>query len=297
MFTAFIVLFMPVVSAGGVDPIPAPELGRVIYHCKSPLAAPLPEKHVWLLKQWHADPGVDTHDLKKAKKLPQAANQTAVYRQLDQWIGKQLLKTLIAEGCSGELTVESKLNFNGWTAESLQVEAGKIGFDQLVAHVPLKLEAKYGAKLRTLCGDDDLLIREHLRAFSDVRGTYGFMSRLLQHKDDPERAKVYLEGVIELYKLPPKTNIRLALDRLRKELRDAMDRLHAALDRRNDRVVSTIKAVGNGPVGVVYGGIHALGIIKRLETLGIGCSVIEPAGYRNDEAALMEQLETAISKL
>jgi hypothetical protein len=297
MFTAFILYLTSFAVAGSAGLFASPELGSVVAQCKSISDTSRPGPHIWLMKQWHADPGIDTRDSVHAKDLPQAANQTAIYRQLDRWISNGLVKTVIAEGCAGELTRESKAKFNGWTVQDLEKGATKPGFDEVVTLVPLKLEAKYGTRLRTLCGDEDGMIRAHLRAFSDVRGTYGFLSRLIQHKADPERAKTYLEGVIELYKLPPTTTSEQAIERLKKELREAMSRLNVALERRNDQLMATIQRAGKEPVAVVYGGMHAAGLIKRLESAGVGCSVIEPAGYRNDEAALLEQLEAAISKL
>ena len=141
--------------------------GREVARCQ-PAGAPgalSSAKHIWILKQWHVAPGVDTRDRIKAKELPQAANQTAIYQQLDQWVKAHLLDTVIAEGCSGELTINSNIRFNGWSVQDLASVAHAPGFDQdVISHVPMKLEAKYGDQVRTICGDDEDLLQKKLAA-------------------------------------------------------------------------------------------------------------------------------------
>ena len=39
------------------------------------------------------------------------------------------------------------------------------------------------------------------------------------------------------------------------------------------------------------------GLVERLEKRGIGCAVVEPVGYRNDEARMLEQLRAALANL
>ena len=295
MFTLLILAIAAMPSSMASTITIQPAYGQAVAECKTPAAG---SRHVWIFKQWHADPGIDTHDRAKAKALPQAPNQTAIFRQLDSWVGSGALKALVAEGCTGELNRSSKARFNGWSIHDLEAVSTQPHFDdEIVASIPEKLEAKYGGKLRTLCGDDDALIREHLMAFSDVRGTYGFLSRLLQLKNDPARARNYLDGVIELYKLPKTTTQEQAVSRLKTELHVAVERLKSALDKRNQKVVSVIQSLPEDEVAVVYGGIHAPGLLRLLESKGLGCTVVEPAGYHNNEAALMEQLEKAVKDL
>lgn len=269
-----------------------PKLAKVTARCKPASGAP----RVWIFKQWHADPRIETKESGSSLELPQAANQTAIFTQLDRWISGGKLKTVVAEGCTGELTRDSQVRINGWSVGELQSKSKLPGFEGLVTSVPMKLEARHASRIRTLCGDDDAMIKEHLRAFSDVRGTFGFLSRLTQHQGDPARARTYLEGVIELYRLPKDTTVPQALSRLRLELKQAMSRLHEALDRRNDKVIGVVGTVKEPEVAVVYGGVHAKGLVKKLEEKGLPCSVVEPAGYGNDEVALLEQLDQAIAR-
>jgi hypothetical protein len=288
-------LLVPVAAqAHGIEGGVSPELGRIVARCSHSRAG---SPEVVLFKQWHADASVDTHARSKAAGLPQAANQTAIFRQLDRWVRRGSLRTIVAEGCQGELDRASPVKFNGWSVRELEAESGRPGFDAIVASVPEKLEARYGTRLRVVCGDDPSLIREHQLALSDLRGAYGFLTRLDQYRDDPAKTRLYLGGVIEAYHLAPDTTAAQARERLKKALREGMERMHQALDRRNEAVISAIRRAGSGPIGVVYGGAHAPGLLEKLDRQGFRCSVIEPAGYRNDEAKLMEELEAAIRKL
>jgi hypothetical protein len=293
MFTASIWLLFAIQAQAATPLEVEPSNGQAVLECRHPVEGSV---HVWIFKQWHADPSIDTHDPAKARALPQAANQTAIFKQLDRWVGAKKIKTVVAEGCSGELTRASKTKWNGWTVQDLMPVANGPRYDEIVANVPEKLEAKYFHSLHVLCGDDDALIRAHLLAFSDVRGAYGFLSRLVQYKEDPAQARKYLDGVIEVFKLPPSTTLEEALTRMRSELSRSMARLHAALDKRNEKLLSVIQSSKDKEIAVVYGGLHAPGLVSLLEGKGIGCTVVEPTGYQNDEAELVKQLDEAVKK-
>jgi hypothetical protein len=284
-------------GSGSVFASLAPDLDSQFGKVSARCAASDGKPRVWIFKQWHANAALDTHDRAKGKDLPQAANQAAIFRQLDRWVSAGKIGTVVAEGCAGELTRESQTRFNGWNAHELESESGKSGYaDEIVSSVPLKLEARYGGRVRTLCGDTDALIRENLLAFSDARGIVGFLTRLEQHKNDPVRAKTYLDGVIELYKLPADTSLQQSVVRLNTELRKAVARIHAAIDKRNESAMRAILDSGAQQIAVVYGGMHAAGLKALLEKRGAACEVVEPAGYQNDEGALLEQLDAWIAK-
>lgn len=294
MFTSLIWLLFAASPSYASQPSLQAALGQAVAQCK---AVPAGAQHVWIFKQWHADAGVDTHDRAKARAMPQVTNQIAIYRQLDEWIGAGALKTLVAEGCSGELTRASKLRINGWSVGELEAESKKPHYDEIVTSIPEKLEAKYGEKLRTLCGDDDALIREQNLTSSDIRGTFGFLSRLMQFKNDPGRVRNYLDGVIELYKLPKTTTSGQAVIRLKTELRNAIGRFRAVIEKRNEQAVSVIRSSHESQVAIVFGGAHAPGLMRALESKAIGCTVVEPEGYQNNEALLIEDLEQALKKM
>src|SRR4051794_28584813 len=89
-----------------------PLWGKETFQCHAKDAAGA--KRVWIFKQWHPAPEVNTRDLTKAKALPQRENLEFIYRQLDSWIRDGKLGALVAEGCSGEITPASNLRVNGW---------------------------------------------------------------------------------------------------------------------------------------------------------------------------------------
>lgn len=297
MLISFIALalFSPLVSAAS-DLAPDPKLGRIVAQCKPPASATA--KHVWIFKQWHLAPSVNTKaPPSQAQPIPQEKNQTAIYRQLDQWIEKDQIREIYAEGCSGELTEASDFSFNGWTFDDLKQKAAETSYAEIVTHIPLKLEAKFGSKLRTRCGDDLALLKSNDLAFSDARGTLGFLTRISQYKNDPVRVKTYLEGAIELYRLPKSATPEKAIARLKSALKSAIGRIKESVEKRNATLIKAIRSSDETKVAVVFGGIHANGIVKQLEAAGIGCSVVSPVGYEDDESKLLEQLETSIREL
>ena len=270
-----------------------PAQGRVVERCQAKSSP----RQVWLFKQWHLPPSVDTHAAGASGTRPQAANQTAIYRQLDAWIASGNLSEIFAEGCEGELDAKSDLAINGWKIADLASLSAQPGYDQIVTSVPLKLEAKYGDKLRTLCGDRPALIRQNQLAFSDARGAVGFLSRLMDKKTSDSRAKDYLDSVIGLYKLPSTTTRAQAIARLKVELRASVRSVRELIEKRNAALVARVKSSSEPVVAVVYGGAHAQGIVKLLNQAKLGCSVVEPTGYTDDEARLLSQLEEGLRKL
>ncbi len=276
-----------VVSALKLDPA----FGKIIGEC---LPAP-GKRHVWLFKQWHLAPTVNTHDLAKAIELPQQENQRAIYRQLDRWIKDKQLTMVIGEGCSGEVLESTPMVFNGWGAPELRKNAMLPLYDDITTHIPMKLEVKYGSHVLTLCGDDDSLVRETSLAFSDARGSAGFLGRLVQHKKDPVKSKLYLDGVMEAFKLPPATTVDDAIEFLKADLRKTIEKIRKLLDKRNRKVIETLKKKETPEAAIVFGGLHAGGIKALLEEAGVNCTVVEPTGYPGgsggDEEGLLTRLE------
>jgi len=253
---------------------------------------------VWFFKQWHLAPSVNTSDIEKSKSLPQYANQSAIYNQLNTWISLGKVKTVIAEGCSGEMTPKTDAHFNGWDMASLKshLEPAK-SYDRILTSIPLKLEAKYGDKIHTLCGDDEALLKKNALAFSDARGELGYLGRLEQYKDDPERAKLYLDGVIELYHMPAGTTIAQAITRLNTELEKSVNEAEQWIQKRNEHLVDVISAAPHdSDIAVVFGGAHASGVEALLEKKGMNCTIVEPVGYQDDETQLLQKLKELLKK-
>ena len=154
-------------------------LAQVTSSCKK---LKTPAKNVYFFKQWHLEPGLDSK--KKPGPYPQSRNLESIFLQLDSWIKRGQIKTVIAEGCAGTIDHASSFRVNGWTVADLESEKSKSEFQKIATSVPLKLEAKYGTTLITSCGDTEELVKQQLRAFSDARGEAGYLSRLIQYKSD-----------------------------------------------------------------------------------------------------------------
>jgi hypothetical protein len=261
--------------------------------------------HIWFFKQWHLAPSVNTRDIAHSRSLPEYNNQTAIFRQLNSWISSGELNTIIAEGCGGDPgSAQSALatqRFNGWDLASLKAQLKSPEYESILTSVPLKLEAKYGNALHVVCGDDESLIKKNALAFSDARGEVGFLTRLEQYKNDPLRAKNYLDGVIELYHLPQSTTIPTAIQRLDQELQKSISETELWIQKRNEHLVEVIVDVLRSEpktldIAVIYGGAHAPGVQALLETKGLNCTVVEPVGYEDNESKLLQKLQDLLKQ-
>lgn len=272
------------------------KLMKVTHHCAVKGAT----SHVWVVKQRHAPPGLDTKSSAAAGSAYRA-NQSAVYRQLESWVGRGQVPVVVAEGCQGSLDDREDIKFNGWSLADLKARSRRKDYADLVSSVPLKLEARFGAKVKTVCGDDESLLKETNRAFSDARGTVGFLTRIQQYRDDPERLHTYLDGVRELYKLPASAGADEAVAKLKADLKGAVDRIEALGRKRDEKPVEVVAGLGAAQIAMVYGGSHAKGIADALKAKGIDCTVLEPVGYVPDgesgEEGLMLRLKEALKAL
>lgn len=276
--------------------------GKSVSVCQNTSSSTGPR--VWFFKQWHLAPSVNTADIEASKSLPQYPNQAAIYNQLNKWIASGKLKTIIAEGCGGQTNLEmnskTSARFNGWGIPALKADLSSKSYDDILTSIPLKLEAKYGDRIHTLCGDDDALIKKNALAFSDARGELGYLSRLEQYKADPERVKLYLDGVIELYHLPASTTIDQAITRLNIELQKSVDQIDQWIQKRNEHLVDIISnaphASGDPDLAVVFGGAHAAGVEALLEKKGMNCTIVEPTGYEDDEAVMLQKLKDLLKQ-
>jgi hypothetical protein len=169
-------------------------------------------------------------------------------------------------------------------------------YSDVLTNVSFKLEAKWKDKLKVFCGDDEDSIKKNLAAFSDARGVVGFLTRLEQFRKDPVHAETYLDGVIDLYHLPPSTTVEQAIAKLNLELKKVVDSVEHWVDVRSQKLVAAVVADPSPVVTVVFGGAHAAGVQKLLERNGIGCSILEPDGYQDDEGALLQALKQMVDQ-
>ncbi len=271
----------------------SPKHGKIVGRCKK---SPSSSRHVWIFKQWHLAPGVNSRTSNPPAQ-PQEANQTAIYLQLEEWIKRGQIQEIFAEGCWEPLLADSRLAINGWSLKELRQASKQSDYSRILSSVPLKLEAKFGDRIQTVCADTEKAIHTGLSALSDARGALGFYSRLKEHKNSPEKAKTYLEGVIELYRLPKTITAEEALPRLKKELETSVDAALTAIETRSKNAAEKIRLSKAKASAVVFGGSHGDSLMNTLEAAGINCTLVEPVGYNNDEAQLLVKLQSAIDSL
>lgn len=255
--------------------------------CEAPEGA----KKVLLIKQWHLAPTTITKSFKE--KYPQERNQTAIYKQLNEEVKGGRLDLIVAEGCSGEINEDFKVSFNGWDLESLRGQAQTRGYEKIVTHVPLKLEARHGDKLLTICGDDEALIQEGNMRMSNLRGWVGFRSRLSE-TGDPEKVKLYAETAASLLKEPKETPVDQLQTKIKEKVKEELDLFAKSLTARNEHFVKALEGREFKQAAIVIGGLHANDLKNKLQVAGFACDVLEPPGYNREDENLIQDFEKAM---
>lgn len=250
-------------------------------------------KKVYIVKQWHLSPKTTTKGFKE--KYPHEKNQTAIYQMLEDGVKRSQLDLIVSEGCEGEINADFKTAFNGWDYDSLKAQGYQKNYDKIITLVPLKVEAKYGDKIATVCGDNQELIREGSLRISNLRGWMGFFQRLSESQNDPEKLKLYSESASELLKVakdtPPEKLMPLVKDKLKEELA-AFDK---SLVDRNDSFVKALETQDFKNAAVVIGGLHAEDLKEKIEKAGMNCVVLEPPGYQRESEALIQDFKKALN--
>lgn len=261
---------------------------RKVDSCQVPKSSKL----VAIIKQWHLPPTTATKGFKE--RYPQETNQSDIYNAVSNMIKKKKIQLLVAEGCEGEINGEFKTVFNGWDLNSLKNESQRRNFDRILTNVAMKLEARHGDKILTLCGDNEKLIQEGNLRISNLRGWLGFWTRLTDSKNDPERQKLYGQAAADLLRLSHDTPADKLIEQIKEQMKSDLEAFQKSLNDRNDGFV---KVVGEQPfqtAAVVIGGLHAEDLKKKLQAAGIGCDVLEPRGYQREEEDLVRQFQNAL---
>lgn len=266
--------------------------GKTIHTCKA-AKADVPTVHFF--KQWHLSSGVNTRE--NQSQFPQTRNLESIFLQLDQWVKNRKITAVVAEGCTGTLDHTSDFKVNGWTIRELVKSSSKTGFAKIPTSVPMKIEARFGSGIITLCGDEAELVREQLLAFSDAIADAKYLSKIVPNRKDPEKIRSYLDDVTGFLKIPKDTSVDGVIASLKEDFQKTLIRVQAAIDNRNRNLVSTIVSSQKKQIAVVYGGMHAEGVKTLLEEKGMNCRIIEPVGYQNDEAELLKQLSKAVDSI
>jgi hypothetical protein len=249
-------------------------------------------KKVMLIKQWHLPPTTITKSFKE--KYPHEKNQTAIYNSLNDLVKKKKLQVVVGEGCEGEIGPEFKTAFNGWDLESLRKQAQTKAYPRIVAHVPLKLEARHGEKLLTLCGDNEKQIQEGNLRISNLRGWAGFWSRLSEHKPDSDKFKLYAEAAADLLKIPKDTPPAELQEKIKVKIKEELDAFQKSLNERNTSFVKALEGREFQTAAIVIGGLHAPDLKEKLQAAGFACDVMEPFGYIQEEEKLIKEFEKAL---
>lgn len=263
--------------------------------CKTPAgddAAKDSRKKVMVLKQWHLAPTTSTKGFKE--KYPQEKNQTAIYKVLEEGVKRGELQLIVSEGCEGEINSEFKTPFNGWDYDSLKAQCFQKNYDKILTLVPLKIEAKYGDKIPTFCGDNEKLIQEGNLRLSNLRGWSGFFTRINEVKGDPEKIRSYAESAADLLKLPKDTPTDKIIAEIKTRIKVELEGFNKSLADRNDDFVKTLSNHDFSRAAIVVGGLHAEDLKEKLEKAGMACDIYEPPGYQREDESLIRAFEKAL---
>ncbi|MDA8792011.1 hypothetical protein N9N67_02125 [Bacteriovoracaceae bacterium] len=220
------------------------------------------ERTVALLGQWHLLSKASTIDIEKGKSLAQFPNQTSIYLMLKEWIEQKKIDTILAEGCEGELTSNFKPNFNGWTFESLKSKSKDQNYSAIMTHIPLKLKAEFGDKIKVICADNLDTIRHHQSLFSDLKGYFGFYTRIKQSLNgDKKKGKAYLSALED----NEKKTIAQPLAYLKKKIVKLVNDENEMIKKRNELFLNQIDKYSSRKVAVVIGYRHLAHLNNQLK--------------------------------
>lgn len=243
-----------------------------------------------LIKQWHLSSSTETLDLEKAKLLPQFENQKDIYKFLETRILAGDLKTIIAEGCEGEIDKNFSLKFNGWTLQMLQEKKISKDYDDIMAPIPMKIKAKYPT-VKVICGDNQSLITKNLKAMSDLRGFTGFYQRLLENKTNQKKYQAYEAQLRTLF---PTEKIESPEQFALQKAIDALNQFESYIHQRNDSFIEIIKRYKNKNTAVVIGGLHVKDLSLKLIKKKISNEIMTPKGYASTEHKLIMSLKESL---
>ncbi len=280
--------FLLQVIASSAFAFAAPRM-TTVGKCNAPKGA----KKVLLIKQWHLGPRTVTKGFKE--KYPQEKNQTAIYKSLSEQIKKKKLQIVVAEGCEGEINSDFKSVFNGWDIASLAKQSQTRGFDKIITNVPMKLEARWGDRVVTLCGDNDKLIQEGNLRTSNLRGWMGFWTKLNEGKGDSEKLKLYSEAAADLLKMPKDTALEKLQAKIKERFKEELDLFAKSLSERNTSFVNVLKDRDFETAAIVIGGLHADDLKAKLQDAGLACEVLEPPGYVREDENLIKEFQKALN--
>jgi hypothetical protein len=250
-------------------------------------------KKVYIVKQWHLGPRTVTKGFKE--KYPQERNQTTNYKTLSDMVKKKKLQVVVAEGCEGEINSSFTPVFNGWSIQDLAKQSQTRAFPKIITNVSMKLEARWGNRLLTVCGDNDKLIREGNLRLSNLRGWMGFWTKLSEGKADPDKLKLYSEAAADLLKIPKTTPLDQIQTKIKESFKEEMELFKKSLEERNTYFVNALKDRDFSSAAIIVGGLHAEDLKAKVQAAGYACEVEEPRGYQREDENLIKDFQKALN--
>lgn len=248
---------------------------------------------VVLIPQWHLSPQTNTKNMKTEP--PQSKNQTAIYKEVSDWVKSDYLQSVVIEGCEVNLKQTPTTKYNGWSLEDLlKQDRSSPEFEAIQTHVGLKLIAAFESKSLVECGDRLSLIKDNQLALSDIRGLSGFKLRIEQSSLSAADRDRFIEGLRAVLKLPPDTNYKLTIQKLDSELVLAIRRFEELIVQRNESLLDHAKKL-KGRKAIIVGSLHIANLKQRLQDQKIPFSVWEPTGLTDTEVDLITQLKQKLS--
>lgn len=248
----------------------------------------------YLIKQWHLLPKISTQDIELSKKLSQFKSQKDVYLKVTELIENNSIKILLAEGCEKiEINNNFKMVFNSWGYQNLENERNKSLYEDIMTHIPLKVEVKEKEKVKTLCIDNLQLIEKHQLALSDVRGYVGYFMRMKEFREKKDE-KSFSRYATSLLSESENKKIKDPILYAKNKALDAIDRLEKINQERENQIFNNIKDLKlNQDVNVAFiiGGTHVDSLRKNIEKIDYKVEVYTPAGYVENDSGLIEKLK------
>lgn len=249
---------------------------------------------IYLLKQWHLLPKVQTQDIELSKKLAQYTSQKDVYLKVMDLIKNNKVKYLLAEGCENdEINQNFKLSFNSWSYLSLKKLAKQSSYDDIMTHIPLKVEVLQDKNVKTLCVDNLKLIEMHQLALSDVRAYVGFFIRLKEFKEkkDEKNFEKYVSSLLSSEELK---SVKDPLEYAKEKSFESLEKLQKINTEREKTIFENIKGIKTEKdenVALVVGGLHVSSLEKMIQAMGSHVEVFTPVGYVESDADLIGKLK------
>lgn len=246
---------------------------------------------IYIFKQWHLPPNVQTTAMDSRQPIPQERNQESIYQQLRSWIKSGGVDLIVAEGCEGSGIKSPSRPWNGWTRDLLRKWVGKSEYARILTHVPLKLDVEFGEKAHVICGDSDELIKQSSLVLSDIRGAMGFLEKISVYPVDRAKALAYLKTMKTLYGQSSDMTWSRAVQFLNAEIRTKMGQFKDLVEARNQKAIAQLKGYKFHRAAIVFGGIHAKGLYSAAVKAGYRVGIFEPEGYSKEENGLLEEMD------